>query len=80
MIRVSTQNQGGMLRYRCRMCGEEFEDKHVPDVERAVGAIVYGFPNPWPQSGVWARLIEPHFHTDGNMGVADLIGGRRDGE
>lgn len=72
--------QGGWLRYRCRMCGEEFQDKHVPDVPRAVSAIVYGFGNPWPQSGIWANLVEVHYHKDRGYEVADLIGGVRDKE
>lgn len=69
--------KGGMLRYRCRMCGEEYENKHVPDVSLAISHIVYGWDNPWPQSGIWAALVEPHYHKDG-YGVADLIGGRED--
>lgn len=72
-------DKGGMLRYRCRMCGEEFEDTHVPDVSRAVSAIVYGWGNPWPQSGIWKSLVEVHYHKDG-YGVADLIGGIVDAE
>jgi hypothetical protein len=71
--------KGGMLRYKCRMCGEEFQNTHVPDVSRAVSAIVYDFPNPWPNGGVLPSLIETHYHKDG-FGVADLIGGVIDAE
>lgn len=67
--------KGGMLHYRCRMCGEEFQNTHVPDVPRAISAIVYGFPNPWPNGGVLPHLVEPHYHKDDGYGVADLIGG-----
>lgn len=70
--------KGGFLRYRCRMCGEEFQDTHVPDVSRAVSAIVYGFPNPW--NGVLPKLVETHYHKNVGYGVADLIGGVRDTE
>lgn len=72
---MGNENKGGMLRYKCRMCGEEFQNTHVPDVSRAVSAIVFGFPNPWPTSGIWPRLIEPHYHKGRGYGVADLIGG-----
>jgi hypothetical protein len=70
-------NQGGFLRYRCRMCGEEFENTHVPDVARAVMAITCDFPNPWPAGMPLPKLVEPHYHKDG-YGVADMIGGVED--
>jgi hypothetical protein len=73
-------NRYGWLRYRCRMCGEEYQNVHVPDVGRAVSAIVYSFPNPWPLGGVLPKLVDPHYHKDRGYGVADLIGGIKDEE
>lgn len=72
-------NRGGMLRYRCRMCGEEYENVHVPDVWKAVLAIVLGSPEPWPGGAPLPSLVDPHYHEDGS-GVADLIGGIVDKE
>lgn len=74
------EDKGGMLRYKCRMCGEEFQNTHVPDVGRAIAALIHGWPNPWPLSGIWANTVEPHYHKDGGYGVADLIGGVPDPE
>jgi hypothetical protein len=71
----SSKYHGGWLRYRCRLCGEEYQNVHVPDVTRAVSAIVYDFPNPWPLSAGLPQLIETHYHEDGSYGVSDLIGG-----
>lgn len=64
-----------MLRYRCRMCGEEFQNTHVPDVMVAIQAIINGWSNPWPDSAFpLPGLVEMHVHQDG-YGTADLIGG-----
>lgn len=76
-LNSDTPNRGGMLRYRCRMCGEEYENVHVPHVGVAIAAIINKWPNPWPHSGIWPRIVEPHWHKDGS-GVADLIGGTVD--
>lgn len=70
-------NKDGMLRYKCRMCGEEYESVHVPDVSLAVLHIIHDWPSPWPLSGIWPSLIETHYHKDGT-GVADLVGGTCD--
>jgi len=69
------KNKGGMLRYKCRMCGEEFGETHVPDVQTAIIHLTVGIPLPW--GGVPAHLLEIHSHEDG-LGVADLIGGVED--
>lgn len=64
-------NRGGMLRYKCRMCGEEYERLHVPDVGTAIAGAILNF-NPWPS--IPPMLLDQHYHKDGT-GVADLIGG-----
>lgn len=40
------EDNGGWLRYRCRMCNEEFQSVHVPDIGRAVSAVIFSHPNP----------------------------------
>lgn len=70
---------GGQLRYRCRMCGEEFtECTHVPSVHLALLAIVGHLDDPWPGGMPMPRLNEIHHHKDGTIGVADLLGGKLD--
>ena len=64
-------NRGGMLRYKCRMCGEEYHRLHVPDVGMAVTGAILNY-NPWPS--IPPTLLDQHYHEDGT-GVADLIGG-----
>lgn len=67
--------KGGFLRYKCRMCGEEFEGVHVPNTVMAIVAIVNNYPCPWSQgSGQWSGLVGIHNHSDGSQGAADLIG------
>lgn len=73
-------NIGGWLRYRCRMCGEEFQGLHVPDIGKAISAVLFDHPNPWPLSGFLPRITESHHHKNKSRGVAELIGGVPDSE
>jgi len=74
-------NKGGWLRYRCRMCSEEYGVVHVPDIGSAVSAVIFNHPNPWPLGMPLPKIIEWHFHKDDkSRGVADFIGGVVDDE
>lgn len=74
-------NRGGSLCYKCRMCGEEFQNVHVPDVGQVVSAITFNYPNPWPLGMPLPKIIEWHYYKDDrSRGVADLIGGVTDDE
>lgn len=71
--------KGGILRYRCRMCGEEYQAVHVPNIILAMIALTGNNPCPWPQSaGQWPGLIDVHNHLDGSSGAADFIGAVED--
>ena len=68
---------GGMLRYCCRMCGEEFDDRHVPDISLVIRCLVGDGRIPPIWSIPPAILLTIHngrFH----VGIADLIGGVED--
>jgi uncharacterized Zn finger protein len=69
--------EGGRLLYRCRACGKVCDDWGVPDVSMAmITILLYGHtPKEW---GVTCRSIDVHHCDEANMGIADLIGGRRD--
>jgi hypothetical protein len=69
--------EGGAPNYRCRACGEVYADCHVPDISLAMIGILFDghTPKKW---GATHGLITVHACDEANMGIADLIGGRRD--
>jgi hypothetical protein len=69
--------EGGRLLYRCRACGKVYDDWGIPDVSVAMIGILFDghTPKRW---GVTRGLIDVHACNEANMGIADLLGGRRD--
>lgn len=69
---------GGRLLYKCRLCGEIVDNIHVPDVSLAVVLLeVRGnlYDMDW---GGTATTTTTHRCKNGDIGIADLIGGRED--
>jgi len=71
-------DKGGVLLYKCRLCGCVERNPHVPDVFTAVGHLAVGLKLPEKWFGAPACVRHPHFCSDGRIGVADLIGGEHD--
>ena len=81
--------KGGTLIYKCRNCGKEYEEVHVPDVNFALLAITGDFQHKeivdeFYKTCEWAKefnrkdLTAIHFCSEKVFGVADLIGGETD--
>ena len=76
-------SEGGVIRYRCRMCGVEFDGVHTPDlfgslVFASIGLDMNTKVN--DQAMAPDTLFEEHTCGDGRRGVADMIGGLEDRE
>lgn len=71
--------KGGLIVYRCRRCGAEIKEIHVPQLQKAIVFILTDLP--WPED--WEGGIKPdrtefHLCGDGNIGIMDLLGGEFD--
>lgn len=78
-------SKGGVLIYRCRRCGEEVQNTHIPNLRLGVVSIAGNF---WP-ADLWGgpapRLVDLHVFCRDQFGVAgvgvtDLIGGQEDAD
>ena len=67
----------GFLIYRCRRCGEEVRNTHVPLVLTAVTLLQAGkqLPESWGPMSKSVSLIGVHECSSGGYGVTDLISG-----
>jgi hypothetical protein len=72
--------KAGTLLYRCRRCDAVEAGAHVPDLSTVLTVIVVGVQAPQELVDGLARLHSTHLCGGGAIGVADLIGGRFDGE
>jgi hypothetical protein len=68
----------GRLLYRCRLCGVLADRVRVPDIIRAVPAIVEVGRAKVAGTDVPARMTDVHACENGRLGVADLIGAVED--
>lgn len=69
------EHEGGFLVYKCRRCGGEVRNTHVPDGVTVLYYLLFGYDIP----SHWWRTPLPHKESihhckDGSLGVADLIG------
>lgn len=79
--------KGGFLIYKCRKCGAEVKNTHVPDVQLALILIINGdkLPAKWGGNetlhgihtcnAFYVNLDKRNFPV---YGVTDLIGGEED--
>lgn len=65
---------GGVLVYRCRLCGGEERSTRVPDVILATIAVTtrLGFPPAWGM--IDRQMVDSHPCPDGRRGVTDFVG------
>lgn len=71
-------NKGGELYYKCRICRKIYHDTGVPDLLLALIDInIFGVTQ---NKGIKARLTDIHNCFNGQLGIADLIGGKEDEE
>jgi hypothetical protein len=70
--------RGGVLVYKCRMCGGLDKSTHVPACMTALICLVGGmdFPKTW--FGRPGEKVTVHICKSGRLGVADLIGAEMD--
>jgi hypothetical protein len=69
----------GRLLYRCRLWGAMSDRVRVPDILRAIPAIVEVGRTAVDGTDVPARMTDVHVCDGGRLGVADLIGAVEDG-
>lgn len=63
------------LLYKCRLCGEEFDDGHAPDGDLALMIATGRWAMPADWRGVKPALVTRHACPPGmGSGVADLVG------
>lgn len=70
-------SRGGFMVYKCRRCGLEFADSHVPDVLVAAISIMTSgrTPSSW---GITMGERDSHNCNDKQIGIADLVGFDKD--
>lgn len=66
--------KSGLLVYKCRRCGEEVKDTHVPDSTLALLSILRGWDLPKEWGAIIPQTTDIHECKDKNLGVCDLIG------
>lgn len=70
--------KGGLLIYKCRLCGGEAKHMHVPDVLGALVSIEMNGRTPGRWGAMTAYPTDIHNCPDGRLGVSDLQGGEPD--
>lgn len=66
---------GGVLIYKCRLCGQEDRSVHVPNTLTAICCIINGTPFPRAWGGSPLSLTSVHATCQaGTWGVTDLVG------
>lgn len=67
--------KGGLLIYKCRLCGGEAKHTHVPDLLLALVTIRMNGQTPDAWGAMTAESTDLHPCPDGRLGVSDLQGG-----
>lgn len=71
--------EAGYIVYKCRLCGKEVEDLHAPDgLIFLIAATLDMQNNKFGRTINGRDMFTLHWHEDGSIGVADLIGFRPD--
>ena len=67
----------GSLLYKCRNCGEIYEDCHVPNITTALVCLITcgKTPEQWGRS---VTTMSIHNCKNGECGVSDIVGAKSD--
>ena len=65
-----------IFKYKCRLCGEEYEDSYTSEdiAQEVLIDLVYKYPMPKGLIGVSPTLLGTHSGCKVGYGVSDLIG------